>query len=133
MPRLCSSLLLSLLPASASSAVTMAWTLIGNAGNACDPQGPRVLGAVGYEYYIGTYEVTNAHYTEFLTVAVTDTNALYNTTIWDRRESRRYHAQRGWQGATATAYHWARPRRGASQHTDWPRCVDPRLRRLDDG
>jgi hypothetical protein len=60
MPRLCSSLLLSLLVASSASAVTMAWTPIGNPGNTCDPQSQGCFGAVGYEYYIGTYEVTNA-------------------------------------------------------------------------
>src|SRR5262245_37893506 len=37
-PRLCSSLLLSLVVASSASAVTMSWTPIGNPGNACDPQ-----------------------------------------------------------------------------------------------
>jgi formylglycine-generating enzyme required for sulfatase activity len=35
---------------------------------------------VAYEYNIGTYEVTNSQYAEFLNaVADTDTNALYNT------------------------------------------------------
>jgi len=38
MPRLRSSLLLSLLIASSASAVTMDWTPIGNPGNACDTQ-----------------------------------------------------------------------------------------------
>jgi hypothetical protein len=72
MPRLCSSLLLSLVIASSASAVTMAWTPIGNPGNACDPQpdvsgaGSGCFGAVPYAYFIGTYEVTNAQYAEFL-------------------------------------------------------------------
>ena len=71
MRRLCSSLLLSLLIASRGSAVTMAWTPIGNPGNACDPQpdtgfGAGCFGAVTYTYSIGTYEVTNAQYAEFL-------------------------------------------------------------------
>ena len=48
MPRLCSSLLLSLLIASSASAVTMDWTPIGNPGNACDPQSQGCFGAVGY-------------------------------------------------------------------------------------
>ena len=66
MPRLCSSVLLSLLIASSASAVTMAWTPIGNPGNACDPQLDGCYGAVGYGYGIATYDVTNAQYAEFL-------------------------------------------------------------------
>jgi formylglycine-generating enzyme len=85
MPRLCSSLLLSLLIASSASAVTMDWTLVGNPGNACDPQPsafgapPGCFGAVEYTYSIGTYEVTNAQYAEFLNAkAASDPNELYN-------------------------------------------------------
>ena len=64
---------------SSSTAVTMAWTPVGNLGNACDPQLEGCFGAVGYDYSIGTYEVTNAQYTEFLNaVARTDTYALYS-------------------------------------------------------
>jgi hypothetical protein len=37
MPRLCSSLLLSLVIASSASALTMEWTPIGNPGNPADP------------------------------------------------------------------------------------------------
>ena len=81
MPRLCSSLLLSLLLASPGSAVTMPWTPIGNPGNAADTTG---FGAVGYSYYIGTYEVTNAQYAEFLNAkAASDPLALYNTRMGD--------------------------------------------------
>jgi formylglycine-generating enzyme required for sulfatase activity len=67
---------LSLLIASSASAVTMNWTFVGNAGNAADTTG---FGAVGYDYNIGTYEVTNTQYTEFLNaVGATDINGIYN-------------------------------------------------------
>jgi sulfatase-modifying factor enzyme 1 len=85
MARLCSSLLLSLVIASSASAVTMAWTPIGNSGNACDPQpdtgaGAGCFGAVSYNYSIGTYEVTNAQYAEFLNAkAAADPHALYSS------------------------------------------------------
>ena len=89
MRRVCSSLLMSLLIASSSSAVTMAWTPIGNPGNAgfipsygttCGPNRP--CGAVGYSYSIGTYDVTNAQYTEFLNAkAASDPLGLYNTNM----------------------------------------------------
>ena len=76
MPRLCSSLLLSLLIASSASAVTMNWTAIGNPGNAPGSWG----GAVSYVYSIGTYEVTNAEYVEFLNAkAASDPLELYHT------------------------------------------------------
>jgi hypothetical protein len=64
MPRLRSSLLLSLLFASSASAVTMNLTPIGNPGNACDPSNTSLglvsgcWGSVSYAYHIGTYEVT---------------------------------------------------------------------------
>ena len=76
------SCLLSLLIASSASAVTMAWTPIGNPGNACDPlvfSGYHSCwGAVSYSYSIGTYELTNAQYVEFLNaVAADDPYELY--------------------------------------------------------
>ena len=74
--------LLSLLIASAASAVTMDWTPIGDPGNACDPQTPGCFGAVGYAYNIGTYEVTNAQYAEFLNAkAKSDPLGLYNANM----------------------------------------------------
>src|SRR5262245_2793845 len=80
--RLLASLLLSLLIAASASAVSMAWTPVGNPGNACDPQSQGCFGAVGYAYSIGTYEVTNAQYAEFLNAkAVSDPLALYNTNM----------------------------------------------------
>src|SRR5262245_53107553 len=79
MPRLCSSLLLSLLIASSSSGVTMDWTPIGNPGNAADRTG---FGSVGYAYNIGTYEVTNAQYVEFLNAkAKSDPLELFNPSM----------------------------------------------------
>jgi formylglycine-generating enzyme required for sulfatase activity len=77
----------SLLVASAASAVTMDWTPIGNPGNSCDVQpdgigGTGCYGAVSYGYRIGTYEVTNAQYAEFLNAkAASDPLALYNTVM----------------------------------------------------
>jgi sulfatase modifying factor 1 len=82
MRRLWLSLLLSLLFASSASAVTMAWTPIGDPGNPCDPQSDGCYGTVGYAYSIGTYEVTNAQYAEFLNAkAKSDPLALYNTAM----------------------------------------------------
>ena len=90
MPHLCSSLLLSLLIASAASAVTMDWTFVGDPGNACDgPSQPTspCLGGVEYGYHIGTYEVTNAQYAEFLNAKATDDDplALYDFMMGDRK------------------------------------------------
>jgi len=54
-------------------AVTMSWSYVGNPGNAADSadgdyQTPGVqnFGAVPYSYNIGTYDVTNSQYVEFL-------------------------------------------------------------------
>jgi formylglycine-generating enzyme required for sulfatase activity len=53
---------------------------VGNPGNSPDNTG---YGAVGYEYYIGKYEVTAGQYTEFLNaVAADDTYGLYNPSMW---------------------------------------------------
>ena len=57
---------------------------VGDAGNAADTRTPAEsgtpgTGAVGYDYYIGKYEVTAGQYTAFLNaMAATDTNNLYN-------------------------------------------------------
>lgn len=71
----------SFIVASAASAqVTMDWSTVGNADNAADPT--TGFGSVGYEYRIGTYEVTNAQYAAFLnSVAASDPNGLYNTNM----------------------------------------------------
>ena len=58
--------------AQSAAAVTMEWSFVGDPGNACDLQpwdplgGEGCFGAVDYAYSIGTYEVTNAQYVEFL-------------------------------------------------------------------
>jgi formylglycine-generating enzyme required for sulfatase activity len=76
--------LLLLLSSSSVSAVTMDWTPIGNPGNACDPQLQGCFGAVGYAYQMGTYEVTNAQYAEFLNAkAASDPLGLYSTNMGD--------------------------------------------------
>ncbi len=63
-----------------ASPVTMDWSTVGNAGNAADPT--TGFGAVGYEYRIGTYEVTNSQYAAFLnSVAASDPNGLYNNNM----------------------------------------------------
>src|SRR5262249_42023566 len=67
-----------------ASAVTIDWTPIGNPSNVCDTQPQGCFGSVGYAYQMGTYEVTNAQYAEFLNaVAATDTNGLYNSFMGD--------------------------------------------------
>ena len=45
--------------------ITMAWSPVGNAGNAVDPL--TGLGSVPYNYNIGTYDVTNNQYSSFST------------------------------------------------------------------
>jgi len=59
--------------------ITIPTVPVGNPGNAADstPNGP--FGSVAYAYNIGSTEVTNAQYAEFLgAVAYDDTNSLYN-------------------------------------------------------
>jgi len=81
MPRLCSSLLLWLLFTSSASAVTMDWTFVGDPGNAADGTG---FGSVPYSYNIGTYEVTNGQYADFLNAkASSDPFSLYNVFMGD--------------------------------------------------
>lgn len=58
-----------------TSAATFSWALIDNAGNAPDPLTGR--GSVAYDYLLGTFEVTNTQYVEFLNgVDPTGTNSL---------------------------------------------------------
>ena len=56
--------------------VTIATVPVGNVGNLADSTG---YGAVNYEFNIGTYEVTNAQYAEFLNAVATvgDPHSLY--------------------------------------------------------
>jgi len=67
--------------APAASAVEIDWTFVSNVGNACeDLQTGGCFGAVDYYYNIGTYEVTNAQYAEFLNAkAASDPFALYDS------------------------------------------------------
>jgi sulfatase modifying factor 1 len=53
----------TILMAPAAPAVTIDWSPVGNPGNAADVTGN---GNVGYSYSIGTYDVTNSQYVEFL-------------------------------------------------------------------
>ena len=46
------------------AAVNMSWTSVGNVGNTADPS--TGYGSVNHAYNIGTYEVTNAQYVDFL-------------------------------------------------------------------
>jgi formylglycine-generating enzyme len=81
-----SLVLLSLLIASSASAVSMAWTPIGNPGNAPTRSAGSCIsancGEVDYNYSISTYDVTNAQYAEFLNaVAASDPYSLFNSTM----------------------------------------------------
>ena len=62
--KLLTSAAIAALITSAYGSVTIDWVTVGNSGNAADPL--TGYGAVGYEYKIGKYEVTNAQYVEFL-------------------------------------------------------------------
>jgi len=63
-------------------AVTIDWSAVGNAGNTNDPATGNLHGGVGYNYNIGTYDVTVGQYTAFLnSVAATDTYSLYNPSM----------------------------------------------------
>ena len=63
-----------------SALITMDTVPVGNAGNANDPT--TGYGAVGYNYSIGTYEVTLNQYCAFLNaVGATDTYGLYNANM----------------------------------------------------
>ncbi len=63
----------------AMAVVNMNWTSIGNAGNAADTSG---YGAVSSAYSIGTYDVTNAQYVDFLNAkGASNSNGIYNSTM----------------------------------------------------
>ena len=84
-------LLLAVIPLfGAANAWGIDWTLVDSPGNPA--QGPTVrthadgtfdgTGAVDYEFYIGTHEVTNAEYVEFLNaVASEDPNGLFHPSM----------------------------------------------------
>jgi len=77
--------LLVFLLAPSALAVTIDWVMVGDPGNACDPQGGAMggcFGSVAEPYRISKFEVINAQYAEFLNaVAPTDTHALYNRSM----------------------------------------------------
>jgi len=67
----------------ASAVVSMSWTSIGNAGNAADPSSG--YGAVDHAYNIGTYDVTNAQYVDFLNAKGSSNSAgIYNGTMGNK-------------------------------------------------
>jgi formylglycine-generating enzyme required for sulfatase activity len=70
------------LSAVASASVVIETVHVGDPGNAPDIR-YYGAGAVEYEYWIGTYEVTNAQYVEFLNaVAADDTYGVYDPEMW---------------------------------------------------
>ena len=67
-----------------AQAVTMNWSAVGNAVNANDPATGNLYGGVGYNYNIGTYDVTNNQYIEFLNAkdpTAANTLGLWNTNM----------------------------------------------------
>ena len=64
----------------AFAVVNMSWTSIGNVNNAADPS--TGYGSVDHAYNIGTYEVTNAQYVDFLNAkGASNSNGIYNGTM----------------------------------------------------
>jgi formylglycine-generating enzyme required for sulfatase activity len=80
-------LVLALAPA--AQGVTIDRVLVGNTGNTGEALtaggnltvGHPVFGAVSYEYWVGTYEVSNAQYAEFLNAVAKNDSNLYNTNM----------------------------------------------------
>ena len=115
-------LFLAALSLQASATVTIDYATVGNAGNAADPS--TGYGAVGYEYQIGKYEVTNAQYSEFLNAKAstdhylayiapwhTDTYSLYNPvngaiTRSGSSGSYTYSVTAGWANRPVTNVSW---------------------------
>ncbi len=88
MNRIIASLILfcatSLFALHQASAVTIQWSAVGDPGNAADPATGSLYGAVGYTYNIGTYDVTNSQYVEFLNAKDPDGTSplqLYNSSM----------------------------------------------------
>jgi probable HAF family extracellular repeat protein len=69
-----------------SRAVTIETVSVGNTGNPADVHPSASFGSVAYPYHIGTYEVTNAQYVEFLNAVdpiAINALALYNPGMSD--------------------------------------------------
>ena len=64
-----------------AQAVTIATVPVGYAGNAPDPASGSLYGAVPYNYRIGTYDITNSQYVEFLNAkaSASDPYGLWNS------------------------------------------------------
>ena len=73
---------ISLVAPVAALAITIPTVPVGNAGNAGEVQSQGTFGAVGYDYRIGTTEVSNAQYVAFLNMkGASDPLGLYNTSM----------------------------------------------------
>jgi sulfatase modifying factor 1 len=79
--RLFGSLVIIIFLSAASRAVVIATVPVGSPGNSADPTTGSLYGAVPYSYRIGTYDVTNAQYVEFLNAkaSTADPYGLWNT------------------------------------------------------
>jgi sulfatase modifying factor 1 len=80
---LCLFGVISLFATSPVTAVTIATVPVGSPGNAPDPATGSFYGAVPYKYNIATYDVTDAHYTEFLNAkaSAADPYGLWNSNM----------------------------------------------------
>jgi formylglycine-generating enzyme required for sulfatase activity len=77
----CLAFLLTMgVPLSTASAVVIDTAPVGDAGNPVDPLN-GVAGSVAYDYQMGTYEVTNSQYAEFLNWKAASVVGLYNTNM----------------------------------------------------
>mgnify|MGYP001125509654 CR=1 FL=1 len=78
----------AVLAATSAYAITIDTVPVGNPGNAGEQSrlqygDTTYYGGVAYDYNIGTYEVTNGQYVEFLNaVAASDPYGLYDTEMW---------------------------------------------------
>lgn len=74
------SLLLGVLLVSfPAHAIDIGFVQIGDPSNPCDPQSQGCFGSVDYTYQIGSVEITNSQYVEFLNaVAAVDPNFVYD-------------------------------------------------------
>jgi formylglycine-generating enzyme required for sulfatase activity len=80
--RIIGSLVIIIFLSATSRAVVISTVPVGYPGNAAEQPGD-VRGSVGYNYRIGTYDVTNAQYVEFLNAkaSVADPYGLWNSSM----------------------------------------------------